>query len=99
MLHLLLFLIEPSIWITFRDAHIFRLPEFQYGTMSDQNMLSLDCSSEHCNFRTPLQGREQYQAMVAHLQVLKWPKSNSARMFAYLILFLWYEQLNPLCSF
>jgi len=37
--------------------------------MSDQNMLSLDCSSEHCNFRTPLLGREQYQAMVAHLQV------------------------------
>jgi len=37
--------------------------------MSDQNMLSLDCSSEHCNFRTPVQGREQYQAMVAHLQV------------------------------
>lgn len=32
-------------------------------------MLSLVCDSEHCNFRTPLQGREQYQAMVAHLQV------------------------------
>jgi len=37
--------------------------------MSDRNMLSLNCNSEHCNFRTPLQGREQYQAMVAHLQV------------------------------
>jgi len=37
--------------------------------MSDQNLLSLNCSSEHCNFRTPLLEREQYQAMVAHLQV------------------------------
>lgn len=47
-------------------------------TMSDRNMLSLNCNSEHCNFRTPLQGREQYQAMVAHLQVLPSHQSNPA---------------------
>ena len=44
---------------------------FKRGSMPRLNMLTLYCDSDNCDFQTPPLNREHYQAMVAHLQVIK----------------------------
>ena len=44
---------------------------FKRVSMTRVNMLTLDCDWDNCDFQTPSLNREHYQAMVAHLQVIK----------------------------
>ena len=44
---------------------------FNRVSMSRVNMLTLDCDWDNCDFQTPPLNREHYQAMLAHLQVIK----------------------------
>ena len=48
---------------------------FKRVSMTRVNMLTLDCDWDNCDFQTPLLNREHYQAMVAHLQVIKHRKN------------------------